>query len=126
MNTDFFWQSLQTGLRVSLGATASAWETLQDPEKRQESLTTLQAEFQEKVREWVAKGEITEQEARNFVDSFLRQPPGSSNPSPEYSPEQQPESSGSAGDAQESLEELTNQIANLRSELENLRNSSHQ
>jgi polyhydroxyalkanoate synthesis regulator phasin len=108
-----------------LGATASAWETLQDPEKRQESLTALQAEFQEKVREWVAKGEMTEQEARNFVDSFLKQPPGSSTSSPEYPPEQQPEPTGS-GDAQESLEELTSQIADLRSELENLRHSSHQ
>jgi len=124
MNTDFFWQSLQTGLRVSLGATASVWETLQDPEKRQESLTALQTEFQEKVQEWVAKGEITEQEARSFVDSFLKQPPGSSPSSPADPPEQ-PESTAS-GDAQESLEELTSQIADLRSELENLRHSSHQ
>ncbi len=117
MNTDALWQSLQTGLRISLGATASILETLQDPQKRQESLTILQAELQEKVQEWVAKGEMTELEARSFIDSMLKQQGANS-----------PTTSDSQGetispDAQQSLGELTDKIADLRSELEKLRNS---
>lgn len=120
MNTDSLWQSIQTGLRVSLGATASIIETLQDPQKRQESLTTLQAELHDRVQEWVAKGEMTEQEARNFLDSILRQQTVN-NPTPTDNPEnpEQP-------DTQQSLEELTDKIADLRSELENLRNIDQQ
>jgi polyhydroxyalkanoate synthesis regulator phasin len=120
MNTDSLWQSIQTGLRVSLGATASILETLQDPQKREESLVILQAELHDRVQEWVAKGEMTEQEARNFIDSILRQQ-GSDNSTPANSPEEpgQP-------DAQQSVEELTDKIADLRSELENLRNADQQ
>jgi len=120
MNNDSLWQSIQTGLRVSLGATASILETLQDPQKRQESLVTLQAELHDRVQEWVAKGEMTEQEARNFIDSILRQPASSSS-----SPEDIQEKAGKA-EAQQSVEELTDKIADLRSELENLRNTDRQ
>ncbi len=114
MNTDALWQSLQAGLRISLGATASILETLQDPQKRQESLT----ELQEKVQEWVAKGEMTELEARSFIDSMLKQQGAGS-----------PTTSDSEGeiispDAKQSVEELTDKIADLRSELEKLRNSN--
>ncbi len=120
MNTDSLWQSIQTGLRVSLGATATILETLQDPQKRQESLVTLQAELHDRVQEWVAKGEMTEQEARNFVDSILQQQGNKS-----ATPAKNPEETGQT-DAQQSLEELTDKIADLRSELENLRNTDHQ
>lgn len=120
MNTDSFWQSIQTGLRVSLGATASILETLQDPQKRQESLVILQAELHDRVQEWVAKGEMTEQEARNFVDSILRQQ-GNNNATPANNPEET-----AKNNPQQSLEELTDKIAYLRSELENLRNTDQQ
>ncbi|NJL90336.1 MAG: hypothetical protein HC916_11525 [Coleofasciculaceae cyanobacterium SM2_1_6] len=117
MNTDALWQSLQTGLRISLGATASILETLQDPQKREESLAVLQTELQEKVQAWVTKGEMTELEARTFIDSILKQQ-GIDNPA---TPDSQAENA--PPETQQSLEELTDKIADLRSELEKLRNS---
>jgi polyhydroxyalkanoate synthesis regulator phasin len=150
MNSDTLMQMLQNGFRLTLGATTSLIEVVQDSEKRTENLTRLQQEVSQtatslveaiqdpqkreanltKLRqewhqlseEWVAKGEITEQEARNFVNNLLSQRSGSqpgansgaasTTTPPTTSPEVQTE-----------LQELIDQIAALRIELENERKS---
>lgn len=73
MNSDNLTQLLQQGFRVTLGATASLVETLQDPQKRNDNLDSIRSELSYLATEWAAKGEITEQEARNFVDNLLNQ-----------------------------------------------------
>ena len=79
MNTDNLTQLLQQSFRLTLGATASLVETLQDPQKRTDNLDRMQSELSHLATEWAAKGEMTEQEARNFVNNFLphffRRPP---------------------------------------------------
>lgn len=122
MNADNLVQLLQNGFRVTLGATASLVEVIQDSEKRHENLSKLNQEWSVLSSEWAQKGEVTEQEARNFVDTLLaqraNQPPASSTTSttgtaPSTAPEIQLE-----------LQELTAQIAAMRAELETLRNQN--
>ncbi|UBF23754.1 hypothetical protein K9N68_18505 [Kovacikia minuta CCNUW1] len=124
MNSDNLVQALQKGFRVTLGATATLIEVLQDPQKRDENLAKLQLEWSQLSQEWAEKGEMTEQEARTFVDNFLSKQQGTTAPGTSHST-----SSGSASttptappNIQLELEELTEQIATIRSELEKLRN----
>lgn len=128
MNSDNLIQLLQTGFRVSLGATATLIESLQDPQKRDENLSKLRSDFSQLAQEWAEKGEITEQEARNYVDSILRQQgnqttsetPGTSSGSYATSNPVAPT------DVQLELQELIAQIAAIRTELEKLRNQDTQ
>lgn len=129
MNADNPIQVLQTGFRISLGATASLIESLQDSQKREEIISKLtKSEFGQLTQEWAEKGEITEQEARNFVDSLLRQQsnqtpgetPGASGTTTETS------TPAASPDVQLELQELTAQIAAMRAELERLRNQDSQ
>lgn len=118
MNADHLVQLLQNGFRVTLGATASLVEVIQDPEKRHENLSKLNQEWSILSSEWAQKGEVTEQEARNFVDTLLAQRTsqpvasdfGTTVTTPSASPEIQLE-----------LQELTAQIVAMRAELETLR-----
>lgn len=73
MNTDTFFQMLQQTFLVGVGVTAELLETLQDAQKRNQTLSTLQKDIARKTQEWAQKGEITEQEARRFVDQWLSQ-----------------------------------------------------
>lgn len=119
MNSDNLVQLVQKGFRVTLGATASLVEVLQDSEKRGENLSRLNQEWSELSAKWAEKGEVTEQEARNFVDTLLSQRP-------------QPSTSGQSGtvsttpsappEIQLELQELTAQIVAMRAELEQIRN----
>lgn len=127
MNPDNFVQLAQKGLRVTLGATASFIETLQDPQRREESVSRLKTEFSQLAEEWEVKGEFTEREARNFVDSLLNQrmnrdrPPS---PPPTSAPTSSTSSTASdrtAPEIQQDLQDLTSQLAALRTELERLR-----
>ncbi len=123
MNSNNLILLLQQGFRISLGATASLVETLQDPQKRSETLSKLGSELGQLTQEWAEKGEITEQEARIYVDSLLRQQanqttnatPATTDPSP-ATPNPAP-----ATDVQLEIQELIAQIAAMRTELENLR-----
>lgn len=126
MNSNNLLQLLQTGFRVSLGATTSLVETLQDPQKREENLTQLTTELSQRVTEWAQKGEITEQEARRFVEELFRQqrsaenspPTGTSSDTVTTSP-----TTPASPNVQLELEELTAQISAIRTELEKLRDS---
>jgi polyhydroxyalkanoate synthesis regulator phasin len=125
MNPDSFVQLLQKGFRITLGATSSLLETLQDPQKRDANLSELKTKWSQQAEDWAAKGAVTEEEARNFVDRLWQQrsygtrptstnPP--SNPVTVTTPNPDPQ-------ARSEIQDLTAQIATLRSELENLRNS---
>ena len=125
MNADNLTNLLQQGFHLTLGATASLVETLQDPQKRTENLSQISSELSHLANEWAAKGEMTEQEARNFATNFLNQ---LQNQVPTTS-----EASGTTvtntptevapPEVQLDLQELTAQIAAMRAELEELRNS---
>lgn len=118
MNSETLIQLLQNGFRVTLGATASLIEVVQDPQKRSENLSKLRQEWSQLAEEWAVKGESTEQDARNFVDTVLTQR-RAQNPYPSTSP---PMPTSTPPSVQTELQELTVQIATIRAELEKLRN----
>jgi polyhydroxyalkanoate synthesis regulator phasin len=133
MNSETLIELLQKGFRVTLGATASLIEILQDPQRRDENLNRLRLELAELAEEWAAKGEMTEREARNFVETILTQqtqstPAGgtytdtstvASPPSPSTTVTVTPPT-----EMQADLRELTTQIAAIREELEKMRDDS--
>jgi polyhydroxyalkanoate synthesis regulator phasin len=118
MDTDTLVQLLQKGFRVTLGATASLIEILQDPLRRDENLAKLRTELGELSEEWATRGEMTEQEARNFVETILSQQMHPENPRQSTTTATSPTA---APDVQLDLQELTAQIAAIRAELEKLR-----
>ncbi|NEO45857.1 MAG: hypothetical protein F6K55_17705 [Moorea sp. SIO4A3] len=126
MNSNNLLELLQTGFRASLGATASFVETLQDPQKREESLAQLQSDLNQQVTEWAEKGETTELEARRFIDQILNQPGNPVGP-PTTDTSSDPAAPSSSNpvqsNAQDDIEELTTQLADLRNQLEELRKS---
>lgn len=116
MNSDSIFQLLQQSMRVGVGFTASILETLQDPQKRNQTLSELQQEIVQKTEEWAKKGEITEQEAREFLNQWLN-----SQSSPK-TPQGSPNSSKTKADVNQEIQQLTEKIITLRQELEDLRN----
>ncbi|EAZ93060.1 hypothetical protein [Crocosphaera chwakensis] len=115
MNTDTIFQLLQQSFRVGVGLTASVLETLQDPQKRNQTLSELQQEIAQKTEEWAIKGEITEQEAREFLDQWLKQQSSSKNP------QNSPSSTHTKAAVDQEIQQLTEKIITLRQELEYLR-----
>lgn len=124
MNSNNFFESLQKGFHVTLGATTSLVESIQDSQKRERNLTLLRGDLNSLVQEWEEKGVTTELEARNFVDSVLGQQSNlGSNPGTGIPGEPISTTTPIAPpDVQLELQELTAQIAAIRTELENLRN----
>lgn len=118
MNPDDIFQTVQKGFRITLGATSTAIESIQDSQRREETLNKLRTNPTLLAEELAEKGEITEREARLFVDGLLSQQGGSASNS---------STSASAGvqtappDIQSDLQELTQQIADLRAQIEQLR-----
>jgi polyhydroxyalkanoate synthesis regulator phasin len=127
MNADNFVELLQKGFHVTLGATTSLVESVQDPQKREENLAKLQLEWSQLSEEWAEKGAVTEQEARRFVDTLLSRQSNSATSAPSS---ERPDSQATASpptappDIQTELQELTAKIAAMRAELEQLRNSN--
>ncbi|PZV15397.1 MAG: hypothetical protein DCF22_07215 [Leptolyngbya sp.] len=123
MNSETLIQLLQNSFRVTLGATASLIEVVQDPQKRHENLSKLRQEWSQLAEEWAVKGESTEQDARNFVDTVLTQRRAqNSYPSGSTTMPTSTTSISTAPSVQTELQELTIQIATIRAELEKLRN----
>lgn len=126
MNPDNFTELIQKGFRVTLGATSALIEGIQDSTKRDETLSKMQSDFGQLTEEWAEKGAVTEQEARNFVDTLLKQqgssagsetpPAAGTNATTSATPETDPR-------VQEELLELTAQLAALRNELQKLQNT---
>lgn len=122
MDSNNLVQLLQKSFHVTLGATAALVEVLQDPQKREQNLSNLRLELDELAQEWSQRGEVTEVEARNFVSSLLE-----SGNQDDIQPGSGPLSSSAATTVadpivQLKLQELTAQLAAIRTELERLRN----
>ena len=83
MDKTALFQTLQQGLHVTVGATATLIETIQDPQKRTETLSELQSTLHQQAQQWSEKGLVTEEEARRFIDAWLAKykPSGSSSSS---------------------------------------------
>jgi len=126
MTSDNFTQLLQKGFRISLGATASLVENLQNPQKRTESFSQFRSELDQLATEWATKGETAEQEARNFVQQMWNQLGNrqtSTTSEPSAAPRvTTPSENVAPPDVQLELQELTAQLAAIRAELEKLQN----
>jgi polyhydroxyalkanoate synthesis regulator phasin len=134
---------MQRGYYVTLGASSSLLELLQDPIKREENLRMLGRSFDEVTQELAEKGVITEAEARSFVDNFIAQQINSSStttttttqatnlttvtttasPVDDSASDNLFDKSDKTVKAsmRDEIEELTKQLASLRSELEQSR-----
>ncbi len=67
---------VQKGFRVTVGAAATLVETLQDPQKRDVTITEFRSELQTRAAEWSEKGEMTEAEARKFLENIFQKDSG--------------------------------------------------
>ena len=123
---------LQKGFRVTIGATTVFLETLQDNTKREEAFLQIQTQWNDLAQEWEQKGEKTEEEARkimnNFWDKSWKNSSNENNSSKTISTinisDSTPNSSDySSDDPNSEVQSLTQQIVDLREELEKLRNS---
>lgn len=133
MNPDNLPQMLQTGFHLTLGATSFLIETLQDPLKREENLDKLKSDLGQLASELLEKGEMTDREARNFVDTIFSQPGNRENADSEsVSPKQSDAATDAAPDSvvqpdvKLEIQELTAHMAALRVELEKLRAENSQ
>lgn len=118
MNPDMVTEFLKKGFHVTLGATTSVMESIQDTQKREENLSQLNLGFDQLSQIWADKGEVTETEARKMIDSMASQyginvAPTSSKSS--YAPSATSPSVDPS--LQQELKTLTNQLANIRLEL---------
>ena len=119
MNPDNLTQIIQKGFHLTLGATSFFMETLQDSSKRDENLSKLNSDFNQLTEEWAERGEMTEQEARNFVDIILNQQNTQANTDSTTVSSSPNSALGLAqSDIQRDLLELTQEIANLRNDLQ--------
>jgi polyhydroxyalkanoate synthesis regulator phasin len=116
MNPDTLIQTLQKGYRVTIGATASVIESLQDSQSREENFAKLRSDPNQLIEELAIKGETTEREARSFVDGVFSQ--AHDTPSPYETSAPMPPRTVAI---QQELQELTAQLAAIRTELERLR-----
>ena len=122
MNSENLVQTIQMGFRIGVGATASLIESLQDSRKREENLETLKLDWEQIANKMAEKGESTEREARNFVDTLVEKGTSTDLQSPMgTSPDFEPVIREDDAEVKTELETLTEQIVNLRKELEQLR-----
>lgn len=129
MNVDNLTKMIHQGFRVTLGATSSLIEILQDPQKRETNLENIRSQLNELAQEWAEKGAITEEEARTFVDTLFSKSESTKstevNSSTITTPTDSTESGVSSSQTNEitEIQNLTSQIAKLREELQRLRES---
>ena len=141
MDTIDLGKIVQRGYYVTLGATSSLLEVIQDPIKRDENLRMLGRSFDEITQELAEKGVTTEAEARSFVDNFIAQQVNGSSTivDPEVASLTTVTTTASTVDdntssnvvnkfdktvkasMRDEIQELTQQLASLRSELEQFR-----
>lgn len=109
---------VQQGFRIAIGATADCVETLQDPQKRAETLSELQTELSQKTQQWSEKGEVTEQQAKEFMENLMSQRGWSTNRASTSTSN----STSTNSNINSDIQELTEEIIALKLELEKLRN----
>jgi polyhydroxyalkanoate synthesis regulator phasin len=135
----------QRGYYVTLGATSSLLEVIQEPAKREENFRRLGRSFDEITQELAEKGVTTEAEARSYVDKFVaQQVSGKTSTESEVTSLttvtttartvddsafdnlsdkfEKPHNPVKAS-MRDEIQELTQQLASLRSELQNLRSN---
>ncbi|MGB2923761.1 MAG: hypothetical protein WBB82_00495 [Limnothrix sp.] len=121
-STNFF-DIVQKGFHVTVGAAASLVETIQDPLKRDVTISEFRTELQTRTTEWSAKGEMTEQEARKFLEKVFQQDkvnnPGSQEVTTTVTEVKN-------ADVELEIKALTDQIVLLKAELAALRQSDSQ
>ena len=125
MNPDNLTQIIQKGFHLTLGATSFFMETLQNSSKRDENLNKLNSDFNQLTEEWAQRGEMTEREARNFVDTILNQQNSQVNTDSINVPST-PVSDFVQSDIQRDLLELTQEVADLRAALQQSQKSNSQ
>lgn len=125
MNPDDLTQIIQKGFHLTLGATSFFMETLQNSSKRDENLNKLNSDFNQLTEEWAQRGEMTEREARNFVDTILNQQNSQVNTDSINVPST-PVSDFVQSDIQRDLLELTQEVADLRAALQQSQKSDSQ
>lgn len=118
MNQSSIFETLQQGFRVTVGATATLIETLQDAEKRSNTLTELQKEWETKSHEWAEKGVVTEQSARQFLENLIKKQQGEKTTPKDQVVDVSSTPSPSSPEVQQEIKRLTEQIIALRLELE--------
>jgi polyhydroxyalkanoate synthesis regulator phasin len=127
MNATDLTKLLQKGFYVTLGATASLLETIQDPTKREQNLSSFRQDIDTLTQELAEKGAVTEAEARNFVDTLISRKidrPTSNASEPDFTSVTTVTTTATSvadKDVPADLKELTQQITDLRAELESLR-----
>ncbi|NCJ08581.1 hypothetical protein GS597_19120 [Synechococcales cyanobacterium C] len=114
METNNPMELLRKGFHVTLGATTSLVESVQDPQKREENLAELQLGFDELTQLWAAKGEVTELEGRQMLDNLMAQQQSTSADSTAYGVTG---TTATTALLQEQLKELTVQLAAIRQEI---------
>ena len=112
---------LKRGFHITLGATTAFVESLQDEQKREENLAQLNLGVDELTQAWAEKGEATESEARHFVDNMMAQ--YSAAPANTPSPSAAPEAATTLS-LQQQIQELTTQLATIRTEIQQMSDSS--
>lgn len=126
MNPDMVTEFLKKGFHVTLGATTSVVESLQDSQKREENISQLNLGFDQLSQIWADKGEITESEARKMIDSMATQYGVNANPMSSGSSTAPSATSPSIDPSlQQELKTLTNQLANIRLELTQMGNQDN-
>jgi polyhydroxyalkanoate synthesis regulator phasin len=134
MNATDLTQILQKGFYITLGATASLLEMLQDPAKREQNLSSLREDIDSLAQELAEKGAVTEAEAKNFVDTLISRQINKNQPTSNSPDTSQTDATNftnmtvnttasTVGEKSvpEDLKELTQQLADLRAELESIR-----
>ncbi len=125
MNPDTLTETIQKGMRVTLGATASLMDAIRDPQGSQEKFSTIGNDMDRLTEELEAKGADTEREARAFVDSLIGQmgqmpnpfiPTPASNATVDTVAQPVTDSA-----VQADLDALTQELAALRQEIETLK-----
>ncbi len=111
----------QKGFRVTVGAAASLVETIQDPLKREVTLSELRTELQNRTSEWSEKGEMTEHEARKFLERVFQKQSAASDVTGNQEVVTTSATEIKDNDIQLELKALTEQIVVLKAELAALR-----
>lgn len=117
---------VEQGFHVTLGAISVATETLQNEQQRSRLVADIQEELNQRAQEWEQKGEVTAREARQFVEQFITQSGDTSSQS--ETPSSSDNSSATqttptGNDVPSRLQDLTNEVATLREEMTQFRQS---
>lgn len=114
MDTTELTKLFNKGYYVALGTIAAVLETAQSSPKRTQVVREWQTNFASLLDELTTKGIATESEARSYVDNMVSQQVQTVDTTATTV------NSAVVGDEISELENLTKQLADLRSELESL------